>query len=335
MSLPATPASAQGISDRVRLVRGNEVGEVTENSPYEITLNKGLPGSRAIAVNEIKTVVFDGEPSELTQARVNIANGGLEKAAQLLQKIDVRGLDRDLVKQDVEFYKASCAARMALGGQGEIGDAGRQLNTFVNAYPKNFHVLEATELMGDLLMASGRYENAEKQYAKLAGAPWPDYKVRAAVAVGRSLQAQDKHAEAIKQFEEALAMPDEGAGAAGEKLAATLGKAVSLAEGGNVDEAVGIIEKVIQDTDPQEKELLARAYIAQGNCYEKAKKNKDALLAFLHVDVLYNTVPDAHAEALSHLVTLYKAIGQEERSREARKILQDRYAGTRWAKQST
>ena len=37
---------------------------------------------------------------------------------------------------------------------------------------------------------------------------------------------------------------------------------------------------------------------------------------FLHVDVLYSTVPDAHAEALAHLVPLWKAVGQEERSRE-------------------
>jgi hypothetical protein len=57
-------------ADRVRLVRGTENGEVSDMSPTEITLNRGQPGSKAIAVNQIKTILFDGEPTELSQARV-------------------------------------------------------------------------------------------------------------------------------------------------------------------------------------------------------------------------------------------------------------------------
>lgn len=326
-------AAAQGIADRVRLVRGNEIGEIAEMTPLQVTLKKDATGDREIPVNEIKTIQFSGEPNELSQARVNAANGAYEIALELLEKIDVGKLDRDFVKQDIEFYKGWCAARLALAGKGEIGDAGRQLNNFVRTYSNNFHYLAARETMGDLLMAGSGYENAEKQYAELAKAPWADYKMRAAVAVGRSLQAQNKHAEAITQFDAALATTGDAAEAQNERLAATLGKAISLAETGGADEAVGIIEKVIHDADPQQKELHARAYNALGTCYEKAGKNKEALLAFLHVDVLYNTVPEAHAEALSHLATLWKAIGQDERARESRQTLTERYAGSRWAKQ--
>lgn len=328
----AIPAAAQGIADRVRLARGSETGEVTGMTPLEVTLKKGLPASRPIAVNEIKTVIFDGEPLELSQARVNAANGAYANALESLEKIDARAVKRDFVTQDIEFYKAWCAAKLALAGEREIGDAGRQLNSFVRSHPQNFHYLAAVEMMGDLLMAGGRYENAQKQYAELAKSPWPDYKMRAAVAVGRTLQAQNKHAEAIEQFEVALATVDEGADSQNQRLAATFGKAMSLAETGGVEKAVGIIETIIHDADPQEKELHARAYNALGNCYEKAGKTKDALLAFLHVDVLYNTVPEAHAEALSHLAPLWQAIGQEERARETRQLLDERYGNSRWAK---
>jgi tetratricopeptide (TPR) repeat protein len=327
------PLAAAANADRVRLVRGSENGEVSDMTPLEVTLNKGQPGAKTIAVNQIKTILFDGEPPELAQARVNVANGAYDKALRSLEKIDADQVRREFVKQDVEFYQAYAAAKLALGGEGEITEAGRKLNTFVRGYPKNFHYLEASEMMGDLLMVSGRFENAQKQYAELAKTPWPDYKIRAAVALGRTLQAQNKHAEAIQKFDAALAMADDGTDAHSQRLSATLGKAVSLAETGKVDEAVGIIEKVIHDADPQEKELHARAYNALGTCYEKANKDKDALLAFLHVDVLYNTVPEAHAEALAHLVPLWKQIGQEERARESRELLQERYAGSRWAKQ--
>ncbi len=300
----------------------------------EITLNKGLPGNRPIAVNQIRSVVFDSEPSELSQARISAANGNYQKALDALEKIDIAAIRRDFIKQDIEFYKAFCAGKLAISGNGEIVDAGRQLNSFVRAYPKNFHYLAATELMGDLLMADGRFEPAQKQYAELAKAPWPDYKIRAAVAAGRTLQAQNKHAEAIAQFDSALSIADIGADAESQKLAATLAKAVSQSETGGVDQAVTSIESIIQSTDPQEKELHARAYNALGNCYEKAGKTKDALLAFLHVDVLYNTVPEAHAEALAHMVPLWEAIGQQERARESREQLQERYAGSPWAKQA-
>jgi tetratricopeptide (TPR) repeat protein len=326
------PAAAQRITDRVRLLRGADTGEVSDMSPLEVTLNKGTSGSRTVAVNEIKSITFDGEPAELAQARVNAANGNYEKALELLAEIDRRSLRRDVVKQDVEFYKAFCAGKLALAGTGEITNAGRQLNSFVRSYPKNYHCLAAIELMGDLLMADERFEQAQKQYAELEKAPWTDYKMRARVATGRTLQAQGNHAGAIEQFDAALALPGEGPDAESQRLSATLAKAVSQADMGAVDEAVSRIEKVIQDADPEQKELHARAYNALGKCYEKAGKPKDALLAFLHVDVLYNSVPDAHAEALAHLVPLWQAIGQEERAREARDLLQERYAGSRAAK---
>jgi tetratricopeptide (TPR) repeat protein len=326
-------AVAQRITDRVRLARGSETGEVVEMSPTEIILNKGLPGKRSVAVNQIRTVVFEGEPSELSQARTSAANGSYQKALDSLEKIDAAAIRRDFIKQDVEFYKAFCAGKLALNGNGEIIEAGRQLNGFVRANPKNFHYLAATELMGDLLMADGRFEPAQKQYAELAKAPWPDYKIRAAVAVGRTLQAQGKHAEAIAQFDSALAISDDSADAENQRLAATLAKAVSQAETGGVDQAVSSIEGIIQRTDLQEKELLARAYNALGSCHEKVGQTRDALLAFLHVDVLYNTVPEAHAEALAHMVPLWEAIGQQERARESREQLQQRYAESKWAKQ--
>jgi tetratricopeptide (TPR) repeat protein len=329
----ASTAVAQRPTDRVRLLRGSESGEITDMSQTEITLNKGLPGNRPVAVNQIRSVVFDGEPPELSQARVSAANGNYQKALDALEKIDVAAIRRDFIKQDIEFYTAFCAGKLALSGNGEIIEAGRQLNSFVRANPKNFHYLAATELMGDLLMADGRFEPAQRQYAELGKAPWPDYKIRAAVASGRTLQAQGKHAEAIAQFDAALAISDESADAESQKLSATLGKAVSQSEAGSVDQAVSSIESIIQKSDPQEKELHARAYNALGTCYEKAGQTKDALIAFLHVDVLYNTVPEAHAEALAHMVPLWEAIGQQERARESREQLQQRYAGSSWAKQ--
>ncbi len=328
---PAPQPAAAALADRIRTTRGSEVGEVTEMTPLAVTLDKGTAGTDAVPVNTIKGIVFDGEPPELTQARVNAQNGSCENALQSLGQIDLSAVSRDLVRQDVEYYRAYCAAQMALGGNGEILDAGRQLNTFVHAYPENYHYLEAAEAMGDLLMVAGKYAAAQRQYAELAKAPWPEYKMRAAVLVARTLQAQNKHAEAIREFDKVLASPDRDEAVAQQKLSATLGKAVSLTETDHADAAVSMIEGVIGDANPEQKELLARAYNALGSCYERAGKTKDALLAYLHVDLLYNTLPNAHAEALSHLAKLWQVVGQDESAREARQTLHERYGGSRWA----
>lgn len=328
------PRAIGDVTDRVRLARGSEAGEVSKMTRYEVTLDKGAAGRVPVAVNDIRAIVFEGEPAELTQTRVNAGNGAFAKALGLLEKIAADQVKRDFVKQDIEFYKAYCASRLALSGEGEITDAGKQLNLFVRNYPDNYHFLEASEMMGNLLMASGRFDFAEKQYAELAKAPWPVFKMRAAVSLGRSLQAQGKHSEAIEQFDAALGMADDGgADSQNQKLSATLGKAVSLAEAGKGGDAVKIIQKVIQDADPQQKELHARAYNALGTCYEKSKQTKDALFAFLRVDVVYSNVPEAHAEALAHLVSLWKAVGNEEQSREARETLLQRHGNSKWAKQ--
>jgi tetratricopeptide (TPR) repeat protein len=325
-------ARAAEVSDRLRMAHGSEVGEVTGMTPLEVTLDKGTAGTRTVAVNEIKSIVFDDEPSGLTQARVSARNGSYKVALEALGQIDLESVRRDLVRQDVEFFKAYCAGRLALGGSGEILEAGRQLNSFVRAYPDNYHYLEAAEAMGDLLMATGKYASAEKQYSELAKAPWPEYKMRASVLIARTLQAQNKHAEAIAEFDKVLDTPGQTDDVQSQKLSATLGKAVSLAATDRGDEAVNMIETVIRDADPEQKELLARAYNALGSCYEQAGKTKDALLAFLHVDLLYNTFPDAHAEALSHLVPLWRAVGHDESAREARKMLSERYSGSRWSR---
>ena len=184
VALTACAAPAAGFTDRVRTAGGSEAGEITSLTPLEITLDKGTAGTVKIPVNQVRSVLFDEEPPELTQARLNAKNGGYATAIERLDAIDRSSVKRDMIGEDVEFYLAYCAAKQALGGKGEVTDAGRKLNEFVRRHPQNFHYLEAVETMGDLLMASDKYAAAQKQYAELAKTPWPDYKLRAARAPG-------------------------------------------------------------------------------------------------------------------------------------------------------
>jgi hypothetical protein len=78
--------------------------------------------------------------------------------------------------------------------------------------------------------------------------------------------------------------------------------------------------------------LMARAYNVLGLAHRQAGRTKEALLAFLHTDVLYSSQPDTHAEALANLVDLWEQVHKTERANAARKTLEEQYKDSPWAK---
>src|SRR5690348_16001079 len=96
-AMPRAFAFAE-VTDRIRLVRGSEAGEVSKMTRLGVTLDKGAAGTVPVAVNDIRAIVFEGEPAELTQARVNAGNGAFTKALGLLEKISMDLVKRDFIK---------------------------------------------------------------------------------------------------------------------------------------------------------------------------------------------------------------------------------------------
>ena len=137
---------------------------------------------------------------------------------------------------------------------------------------------------------------------------------------------------AIEHFDAALASGATGRPAELQMQLARVGKAVSLAETGGVDNALKLLHEVIAKADEGDRDVYARAYNALGNCYRKKGATKDALLEYLKVDLLFSSVPDAHAEALYNLSQLWNEVQHPERARAAAETLQERYATSRWNK---
>jgi len=318
--------SASVRADTVRKVDGQTVGDVVAMSAVEVTVERS--GVRTpVPVNEIEAILYADEPARLKTARLAIEAGRYEDAVAGLATIKLDGVKRAEVKQDVQFYTALAKARIALSGADPkaIIEAGGLMVAFVNANPKNYHNLDANEIVGDLLVAAGKYAGSREYYARVGAAPWPDYKMRAGVATGRALLAEGKTDEASQSFQTVLDVQARGESADRQRLAATLGKARCLAEVGTSDEAVKLIDDVITKADPEETRLHAQAYNALGLAHRKAQRNQDALLAFLHVDVLYFTLPKEHIEALENLVELWEAVQNPQRADSAAEILQERY----------
>lgn len=313
--------------DTVRTTTSTVIGEVKQVSRLEIVLiRSGLP--QKVPANEIVTIYFDDEPSLMKTARSHLLEGRYQDALTALKKVERAKLDK-LIRQDFDFYEAFCNARLALGGSGTIKEAGGKMRDFLDKNADSYRYYQACEVMGQLYVALNAYPWAEQYFGRVATAPWPDYKMRANVAIGRARLAQGKIPEAREAFQAVLKLPAEGDLAKSQHLAATLGMAQCMED---PNQTIKTVDGILETADPEDVELHARAFNTKGTALRKAGRSQEALLAFLHVDVLYFAVPEAHAEALANLAQLWDEAHKTERAVQTRRVLAEQYPNSPWAK---
>ncbi len=324
-------ANAGQAFDSIKTTKSTLMGQVVGMSPVGVDLEGTGGATKQIPVNEIQTIFYENDPPELKIAKTRVVGGQYAEALAALERIKEDTV-RPENQQDIDFYTALCAAKLALAGTGKITEAGRMMKAFADANSKSYHYFEASEIVGDLLVAIHQYAQAAEYYARLEKAPWPDYKMRAGVAAGRALLAQGKIDEAQQTFDRVIATEAEGDLAQSQRLAAKLGKAGALVAAKKPDEAIKMVEETLKTADAEDVPLMARAYNVLGTAYRQSGRPKEALLAFLHVDVLYPSQADAHAEALANLVDLWEQFHKTERANAARKTLEEDYKDSPWAK---
>ena len=306
-------------------------GTIVRMSSTEVEIKAGTRVSK-VPVNEIKRLTYDKPPRQLRLAQVAIENGQPADARNKLGQVKVARLKRPFVKQEIAFYKALAGARLALQGEGNHTRAVRDMLSFRKNNRNNYHYFECVDVLGELAMEMGRYPKASGFYAELAKAPWPDYQLRAMVRQGRALRSQGEFAAALEKFSDVIGSDASNADTQRYINVATLGKAVCLAESGKHDEGIELVNSVIAKTDGEDVQLMGRTYITHGLCFRKANRDKDALLAYLHVDLLYNSDPQSHAEALYHLADLWPRFNKPDRALAAQNLLESRYPTSVWNK---
>jgi tetratricopeptide (TPR) repeat protein len=327
----ADAARAQAMIDRVHRHSGVDSGQITGVTPLNVTITKNGVDS-TIPAEDIEFVYLAGEPDDLNSARTALQAGRAADALRILDGFKVGAGDREEVQADVEFYRALAQGQLAMAGQANLDQAAAAVRSFMAERRSSFHVPQAIQLLGDLLVAAGDHAGARAEYEKLAKAKSPYFATLSALLVGRAWQAEGNHAEALKQFDAVLGFSDGGPLIDPLKQSATLDRAVSEAVAGQGAEAAAAIAAVIAKLDPDDGEALGRAFTALGDSYLAAGDKQGALYAFLNVDLLYDDAPDAHAKALHELVALWRADGHDSRAQEAAQELAEKYPSSRWAK---
>ena len=120
--------SAFAANDVIKTVKGDKIeGKIRRITPTEVTI-KELAGPEKVPVNEISSITFAEDPAPLKGVRVNVNkdNEQFEEALKNLSKIKVNTIERTEIKQDIDYYRAYCEARLALLGTGNVVEAGKK-----------------------------------------------------------------------------------------------------------------------------------------------------------------------------------------------------------------
>ena len=307
-------------------VAGLVSGSITDVSPDSITIVNGGETKR-VPVEEITRLNLLDEPAGLGSVRNSVQSGQLEQASKQLQSLQVPASSRAIVKQEVAYFRALVKARLALRGTGEVSDAVRGLVDFLKKNPRSFRYYAACEMVGDLAMSLARYDTAAAYYARIQHAQSDSLKNRSRMLQGNAWMEKGETEKAGQLFELVSTAEDDRLRALG-----LVGLARCRAEGGQSAEGIKMIEKVIVENDVADTELFAQAYNALGRCYDVDGKSEDALLAYLHTDLLFNRETTAHAEAVYHLSKLWSSVNKPDQAAKYRQLLKQRYATTAWAK---
>ena len=330
--LLANIATAVAEEDQVYVKGGGSVrGKVGEVSPIQISVDVGGQ-NKSVSTNEIRVINFGDEPSDLRQGRARAVAGKYEDALGDLKKVDVTSISRPRVKLDLQFYLALCQGRQALrSGVGKT-QATEAMLAFVRSAANSNHFFHAADLLGDLAVSQGDYENAVKYYGGISTkAPWLEDRMLAQLAEGDARVMQGRFDDARKRYDNILTQEADTPEQKRLKLLAEVGRGRCLAETATVEEAIKVIEKLIAENDAADTALFGRAYNALGDCLRLSEKPQDALMAYLHVDILFYGDSETHAEALYHLSKLWQVAKNQDRAAAAGNLLKQRYAGSIWA----
>ena len=329
LCVAAAWAGGAARADEVELSNGERPLRGTVASADRGGLSVESPGREPdeVAAADVASVSWDGEPPTLALRRASEARGKLAEALEgyraALSDFDAAG---PLARSDLEFLIARVQAKLALNDPARRDEAIKALRAWLAANPDHFRTDPAFLLLADVQRAAGDLDAAAATLDEAKQSPSPAFQTAAAVdAAGLTLDRGEADA-ALAAFEGILA---DAEGRAAQR--AKLGKAGALIRLNRPAEALTAIGEVIAEANAEDAEVMAPAYVRRGDAHQAAGETKAAILAYLHVDVLYPGAAAARAESLFHLAKLWNAAGFPGRAAEAAAALKTDYPGSDWA----
>lgn len=311
-----------------------------ENSnASKITLAIGKEAD-AIEVTNIESISYDREPTEFNTIRNAIANGNFNEAATEVQRLaasieanSTPAIANELAKKDFDYWMVYLPAMQAIEGSAKVdlASAANKLKDFLSKNPTHYRFYEGTEALGLLYqLAPG---DASALYLPLfktisGNQELPELQFRGNLLMARAMLKNNN----FQQAQAGLAKMVAEARPTNRMMASQIAQAkIALAQAtamaGKPDDAIKMLQAVIDETPSNDYEAHARANVALGNILLQKQNKIEALLAFLKVDLVFFQYPEQRAEALARLSKLWTEVpdAKADRANDARERLQTLY----------
>jgi tetratricopeptide (TPR) repeat protein len=331
--LPVLGLVAPVLADEVVLVPGTTVknavggrvrGTIQSESPSEVVVKLGN-NATSVPVGEIVSVRYDGQPASFALAEAKESANQLGEAADLYKKAAAEAAGKPLVEQAAKFRQAQLVAELALGDPGRTAEAVALLEAVVKAYPNSRHIVASLDALARLQLQKGDYAAVEKTIADMAKVP--QSADRAAVLRARLFDKKGEHEKAIAEYDRLIQGSEAGSLRQRE---ARLAKAESFVAAKKFAEAESDVRAVIKAAPAEDYQAQSAAYNTLGDCLRAAGKPKDALVAYLHTDMLYSKDKEQHPRALAQLSKLWRELKRDDRADEAWNRLKQEYPQSPW-----
>lgn len=310
-------------------------GTITSATLSEIVVKAASGKETTIPISDVQKVEFDKEPTNLIAARANERSGAFEAALEKYKEIQKAYNNSDKrLAADLNYLIARTTAKMAETDPSVSSAALQLLSDFRAANKTNFRYLEATLLHARLLGANDQVEQGKQLLSEVQQSTVKGYQLQAGVALGTLMLKSDDLAGALQAFTDVVNRSTGDVSAQGALFEGLLGRASCLQKQANHDQAVEVLDQIIAEAAETEAATLASAWLRKGDSLKAQNQVKAALMAYLHVDVLYPGEPTQHSEALYHLSQLWGPAGHADRAAEASARLASRYPNSAWTKRN-
>ena len=301
-------------------------GKIASVDPEGVTID-----SKRIAASDIRRISVGREPGAINRLREEMVGGQYANCLAGIEKLKQMP-DEPLLKQEIDFMKAYSSARLALT-QGTVSAevAGKTVGDFLKSAPNSLHLYPAIEQYGLLIYAIGKPELAAKEFERLRTAKWDEYRVRGQFLHGRMMSVLGQNDKAKADFKQIL---DGATNPTSDKykLLARTEQARLNGVTGDASGNLQVLDKLIQSETDDNAELFAYIYNAKGAIYEKTGDLKEARDAYLHTQLLFGSVEDPAAEALSRLSEIFVELKDPKRANDARRELRSKYRNSYWGR---
>lgn len=317
--------------DRVQLIEGTTIrgpgivggavsGKIARETADAVVVTTGT-GDVTVPIDQIERVTYDEALPSFVRANSLLNGGSLPEAAEEFKKATGEAASAFL-RLAAQFQETRIRGELALTDPAAIDEGIARVRAFLEANRQSRHAGPALELLARLSIAKGDLAGANEaieEYAKLSWAGDRSKLLRARAAAIGDDAARDAALTDLNLLIESASA------SAALKREGQLAKAETLAASKRFEEAEATVREVIKSANPEDAATLAAAYNTLGDCQKAAGKPKDALLAYLHTDLLYSGNKEQHARALANIAGLWKTLNRPDRANDTLARLRESY----------